>query len=338
MKLAPVVLSSDVERFVVEAGGRRAEGRGELQLQSRFLQMNEEGAAPFSLQLQSGSQDQDGLEGSQDVFFCAWVEGSRELQLGKARQPPCFVLLVHEAGADVGAIARQLGAAVLRSAAEPPAAVQLAASAIEGTGKIMAAMLTGGAGVFGAGFGAALQSFRTNVTPGAEPMRVSPTANSLIDTTSSAAKAAEDFTGGVRSGLTAVAVSVGSSAAESLTQKSSLAGPGSGVFGSSAVALGGASAAALGEVYTALEISTQTVLGAASTAASGAIGHRYGSEAEAAAATVGGSVQNITRSAFNISSFGVRSLAKATAKQTVKGVGSQLNEARVPSVPPAPLP
>jgi hypothetical protein len=48
---------------------------------------------------------------------------------------------------------------------EPPAVVQLAASAIEGTGKLAAAVLTGGAGVVGAGLGVFLQSFRTHVPP-----------------------------------------------------------------------------------------------------------------------------------------------------------------------------
>lgn len=162
----------------------------------------------------------------------------------------------------------------------------------------------------------------------AEPVKLSDTTHSIIDGSHSVASAAEELTGGVRHGLRSVAESVGHSAADTITRSAPLAGSSAGALGKSAVVLGGASASALGEVYGAIEASTETVLGAASSAASGAVGHRYGSDAETATKQLGGSVQKASKAAFNVASFGLRSMARATAKQTVKGVGSNLQAAR----------
>ena len=162
----------------------------------------------------------------------------------------------------------------------------------------------------------------------AEPVVLSDGVHALIDTTHSAASAAEELTGGVRNGLRSVATTVGRGAADSITRAAPLAGSSASMLGASAVALGGASAAALGHVFGAIETSTMTVVGATSSAASGAIGHCYGSDAEAAAKQVGGSVQKAARAALNVGSFGVRSLARATARQAVQGVGDNLQHAR----------
>jgi hypothetical protein len=176
-------------------------------------------------------------------------------------------------------------------------------------------------------------------------MRVSETTTAILGATHSAASAAEELTGGVRKGIGNVASTLGASTADALTRKGPLSGTGStaGVLGISVVTLGGASASALTEIYGAIETSTHAVIGATTNASAGAVGHRYGSEAEAAAMQLGGSVQKAGRAALNVASFGAKSLARSSArtavKSTIKGVGSNMALARSSSgsaAPPAP--
>lgn len=155
------MLASDVERFAL-ADGRRLEGRGELSFSSGRLFMQEsdhggDGGLPFSVAL-----------GGAGGFACSWVQGSRELLISVVGHPPCFALVVHDRDVAMDALAAKLGAQIVTSAVSPggeaPAVVLLAASAIEGTGKVAASVLTGGASIIGAGMGYALQSFRTHVS------------------------------------------------------------------------------------------------------------------------------------------------------------------------------
>lgn len=171
METATGVLARDVERFALEqpGGARRLEGRGELSLARGCLSMRRAagGASDFSVRLGGAGVAEPG-----GGFGCAWARGSRELWLSAAGQPPCFVLLVHDSGADMAAIATALGAAVLPadgSGGEAPELVLLAASAIDGTSKLAASVLTSGAALFGSGMGLALQAFKTNVRRAARP-------------------------------------------------------------------------------------------------------------------------------------------------------------------------
>jgi hypothetical protein len=329
-----------VERFSIdETGARHFESRGELRLSADghlHHSTSTEDPLPWSLKLaRPDAGDGDGSGG----FACTWVEGSRELLVGVPGGPACVALVVMFATeTEMVELVHRLGVQILppqpaggAAAEAQPTAVFVAASVIEGTGKLTAGAITSAASLFGAGMSVALQSFRTHVSPASEPVVLSRTATTLIDATHSAAAAAEDVTGGVRRGLGSVAQLAGEGVANSLTSRV-LAGGGTGALGTTAVTLGSATANALSEVYGAIETSATAVIGSSSGAISGAIGHRYGDQAEAAAAQLGVSAQKASRAVFNASSFGIKALARTTAKQAARGVSSNFAASRAQAV------
>lgn len=352
MSMAPTARVSRATRHALSPdGSRHLEGEGALVVQGGQLQHLTD--PPLRVALGDVA----------DGYVCTHVEGTREFFLAPASAPtaPSLVVTVLDEDADTRTLAAALGASVRRADDGTPVLVQYAASAIETTGKVAASALVAGAALVDTGLGAALQAFKTNVrarrarpreegaasgpprrcgtphalappalahaqvAPTAEPVRVGSTTATVIDATSSVTAAAEDLTASVRSGVGAAASSVGGAAAATITRDGASGAPVRGsVVGRSVAALGSASASAVSEVYSAVETSTNTVLGAGSATAAGAVGHRYGEEAEAAAAKVGGSVQSAGRAVLNVASFGIKSISRAVAKETAKGVATNV--------------
>ena len=90
----------DVERFSIdESGCRHLESRGELRISADGHLVHSTSAddpLPWSIKLARP----DGAEGS----GCTWVEGSRELLVGVAGQPPCVAVGSQAPAGDTGLV------------------------------------------------------------------------------------------------------------------------------------------------------------------------------------------------------------------------------------------
>jgi hypothetical protein len=83
-------------------------------------------------------------------------------------------------------------------------------------------------------------------------------------------------------------------------------------------AVGAASLGAAGEVLSAAEGACKQVVASMSATTSGAIGHRYGDDAESLAQTSLAAVQSATHTALNVASLGYKAVAKSSAVAAAK--------------------
>ena len=83
-------------------------------------------------------------------------------------------------------------------------------------------------------------------------------------------------------------------------------------------AVGAASLGAAGEVLSAAEGACKQVVASMSATTSGAIGHRYGDDAESLAQTSLAAVQSAAHTALNVVSLGPKAVAKSSAVAAAK--------------------
>lgn len=91
-------------------------------------------------------------------------------------------------------------------------------------------------------------------------------------------------------------------------------------------AVGAASLGAAGEVLSAAEDACKQVVASMSATTSGAIGHRYGDDAESLAQTSLAAVQSATHTALNVVSLGYKAVAKSSAVAAAKSGATTVAE------------
>lgn len=131
-----------------------------------------------------------------------------------------------------------------------------------------------------------------------------------------AAGTTEAVTDGVCCGINKAATAVGRRVAGAARERPATEPPSQSRAGIKAV--GAASLGAAGEVLSAAEGACKQVVASMSATTSGAIGHRYGDDAESLAQTSLAAVQSATYTALNVASLGYKAVAKSSAIAAAK--------------------
>ena len=131
-----------------------------------------------------------------------------------------------------------------------------------------------------------------------------------------AAGTTEAVTDGVCSSINKAATAVGRRVAGAAREVPATEPPSQSRAGIKAV--GAASLGAAGEVLSAAEDACKQVVASMSATTSGAIGHRYGDDAESLAQTSLAAVQSAAHTALNVVSLGPKAVAKSSAVAAAK--------------------
>jgi len=201
-------------------------------------------------------------------------------------------------------------------AQEPSAAAQSAAAAINWGGRVVSDGLLGMAELGTAGLEAALGKFKVTVEPKPTPTTVGPKTEARANRLKGAAGTTEAVTDGVCSSINKAATAVGRRVAGAAREVPATEPPSQSRAGIKAV--GAASLGAAGEVLSAAEDACKQVVASMSATTSGAIGHRYGDDAESLAQTSLAAVQSAAHTALNVVSLGPKAVAKSSAVAAAK--------------------
>mmetsp|Transcript_19044 Transcript_19044/g.67251 ORF Transcript_19044/g.67251 Transcript_19044/m.67251 type:complete len:544 (-) Transcript_19044:58-1689(-) len=227
------------------------------------------------------------------------------------------------------------GALVPAGGEEEVGLAAAAATAIDATGRALAASVVLGAEWVGYGVrasGSWLTSYLAPVGEG-EEVAVDETTQSYLDTARQATGAAVTITAGLLEGVSSLAMSVGSAVATAFGETSwgkSLAGTVDSETGRAVTTVAVSSVVALGTVLEGLEVAAVSLLDATADTTATVVTHKYGAQAGRAAASGADVGRNLARAGVNVRRMGARALVR----RTVTGVAAD-RMAR-PAVPPPP--